>query len=156
MLFLQFAGEQYGELYSYWSCAYVACITMGRQMIWDSFELDVWEEETGLSFFSSPFSLLPAVHQLPGIKKKKVASYICWKYEKHGHKLHTQRFFIFLFYCFSGKAVNWTGKVLKASTSSQCVSGWPWAFCSPLENHKCKRFPATAFIMVLVAEHGFL
>lgn len=69
---------------------------MGRQMIWDSFELDVWEEETGLSFFSSPFSLLPAVHQLPGIKKK-VASYICWKYEKHGHKLHTQSFFYLLF-----------------------------------------------------------
>lgn len=45
---------------------------------------------------------------------------------------------------------------LKASTSSQCVSGWPVAFCSPLENHKCKRFPVTAFIIALVTESGSL
>lgn len=47
--FTQFRGGQCNLLYFFWSCVHVACFTMNCQTIWDWFERDVWEEETGLS-----------------------------------------------------------------------------------------------------------
>lgn len=91
-----------------------------------------------------------------GNKSQNVASYnTAGHMRDSGHKLHTPFFFGFSVNV-SVRAGAKRREFLKASTSSQCVSGWPVAFCSPLENHKCKRFPVTAFIIALVTESGSL
>lgn len=51
----RFVGGRWSLLYSLWSCVCVACIKMSCQTIWDWFEGNVWEEETGLWSSSSPF-----------------------------------------------------------------------------------------------------
>lgn len=166
VLFIQHSGGQCSLLYCFRSCVYVACFTMSCQMIWDWFEQDVWEEETGLSSFSSSFSLLPAVHltaagwpavPMGGEVKVKMLHHISLLeiWETWSQTAHPA-FFLFSLVLVNVSVRAANGRVLKASSSSQCVSGWPVAFCSPLENHKCERLPATAFIMALVTEHGSL
>lgn len=59
----------------YWSCIFAACITMGCQMIWDSFEQDVWEEETVINSFSSLF-LLPSPLCIPQSHRELRKSHI--------------------------------------------------------------------------------
>lgn len=50
-----FVGGRRSLRYSLWSYVCVACIRMSCQMIWDWFEGNVWEEETGLWYSSFPF-----------------------------------------------------------------------------------------------------